>query len=403
MLNFRSASVRIANSSRAVEECISVLYGDEALPKGGLWIVNAVIGHRLDKVADAIHARIPEASVVGSSCGGVIGREGAGESMSHLAVMVVEGPAEEVAWAAVDDFHADSAFEKGLELAKKLKEKLPAANVIYLLSPGLDSCNNELVSAFDEVFGEVLLFGGASSDNYKAVTTSQYIGDRASLTGVWAVGFADKTLKAAARATHGFNACGEPLTVTKAGHNRILEFDGLPAWTAYTSALGNLAAEDVKNVLITGGLAIKLPPDLAAEYGNPHILRMGLPMDETGAIRLSVSAEEGEQWYMTTRDEDLIFSEQKRTLSSLRKEIAENSLQGEIHPVAVFQSDCLLRGRTLFDRVMKDEIITMMQNAFLNNGEIPPWLGMYGFGEFCPLGGENFFHTYTTSLLVLYR
>jgi small ligand-binding sensory domain FIST len=69
----------------------------------------------------------------------------------------------------------------------------------------------------------------------------------------------------------------------------------------------------------------------------------------------------------------------------------------------VFQTDCLLRGRTLFNKVMKDEITAMMQNAFLNGGETPPWLGMYGFGEFCPLGGENLFHTYTTSLLVLYR
>jgi hypothetical protein len=52
---------------------------------------------------------------------------------------------------------------------------------------------------------------------------------------------------------------------------------------------------------------------------------------------------------------------------------------------------------------MKDEIIAMMQNAFQNEGETPPWLGMYGFGEFCPLCGKNMFHTYTTSLLVLYR
>jgi small ligand-binding sensory domain FIST len=52
---------------------------------------------------------------------------------------------------------------------------------------------------------------------------------------------------------------------------------------------------------------------------------------------------------------------------------------------------------------MKDEIVAMMQNTFLNEGEIPPWLGMYGFGEFCPLAGKNIFHTYTTSLLVLYR
>jgi small ligand-binding sensory domain FIST len=121
-------------------------------------------------------------------------------------------------------------------------------------------------------------------------------------------------------------------------------------------------------------------------------------------ICLSVSVKEGDRFYLTTRDEELIFSEQKKTLEDLRKDIAAHSLNGEINPAAVFQSDCLLRGRTLFNKVMKDEIIAMMQNAFMSRGgDVPPWLGMYGFGEFCPLGGRNVFHTYTTSLLVLYR
>jgi small ligand-binding sensory domain FIST len=132
-------------------------------------------------------------------------------------------------------------------------------------------------------------------------------------------------------------------------------------------------------------------------------LRLGLPREESGAIWLSVSAEEGAKIYLTARDEDLIFSEQKHALELLREEIKGKVGGVNSEPVAVFQTDCLLRGRTLFDKVMKDEIIAMMQNAFQNNGEIPPWLGMYGFGEFCPLCGKNMFHTYTTSLLVLYR
>ncbi|MDR3255558.1 MAG: hypothetical protein LBT31_08310, partial [Synergistaceae bacterium] len=65
MLKFNSASVRIADSARAVDECISIM-GDDGKPDdGGLWIVNAVIGHKLEKIACAIRARIPNAAVVG--------------------------------------------------------------------------------------------------------------------------------------------------------------------------------------------------------------------------------------------------------------------------------------------------------------------------------------------------
>jgi hypothetical protein len=44
-----------------------------------------------------------------------------------------------------------------------------------------------------------------------------------------------------------------------------------------------------------------------------------------------------------------------------------------------------------------------MQYPFYVNGECPPWLGMYGFGEFARLGGENAYHNYTTALYVIYR
>ena len=44
-----------------------------------------------------------------------------------------------------------------------------------------------------------------------------------------------------------------------------------------------------------------------------------------------------------------------------------------------------------------------MQFPFYNAGQCPPWLGMYGFGEFARLGGENTYHNYTTALYAIYR
>ena len=102
--------------------------------------------------------------------------------------------------------------------------------------------------------------------------------------------------------------------------------------------------------------------------------------------------------WITTRDEDLIFSEQERSLQYLTEQM------GGGRPVAVFQTDCLARGRLLFHKVMKDEIMAMTQTALLDaNNEVPPWIGMYGFGEYARLGGKNTYHNYSTSLLVLYR
>jgi hypothetical protein len=72
-------------------------------------------------------------------------------------------------------------------------------------------------------------------------------------------------------------------------------------------------------------------------------------------------------------------------------------------PVAVFHADCLARGRFLFDRIIKEELVSKMQNPFYVDGNCPPWLGMYGFGEFARLGGKNEYHNYTTALYVIYR
>jgi small ligand-binding sensory domain FIST len=72
-------------------------------------------------------------------------------------------------------------------------------------------------------------------------------------------------------------------------------------------------------------------------------------------------------------------------------------------PVAVFHADCLARGRRLFTRVMKEELVHLMQEPFSENGAVPPWLGMYGFGEYAHLGGRNAYHNYTTALGAVYR
>ena len=400
MLLFHSAKVRIVNSERAVTECMEIAFGETIPSHSGVVIFHATLGHKVDRVGAAIKQCMPGVTVVGNSCGAVTGREGVGESMNELSMMMFTGPKEEYAVAAVHDIYGHNSYEKGLVLAKSLNEKLGGINTIYLLCPGIDSASDLVIQAFDEVFGsDVTLFGGTSSDNMQSLSTYQYADDKLCEHSAWAVGFADPTLKAVTRATHGFAAYGEPMLVTKAQGNRIFELDGKQAWEVYKSNL-SLTGADVRiaDTVPIGALAEELPKELAEEYGNPHILRAVSKFDETdGSLFYPTTCRQGLKLWLTTRDENLIFSEQQRSLNYL----IDHKTDKEI--VAVFQADCLARGRALFNRIMKDEIIGMMHASLSNAGEVPPWLGMYGSGEYAKLGGRNTFHNYTTALLVLYR
>lgn len=400
MLAFHSANVRIANSGRAVDECIDIAFGGE-IPEDLRYLVfHAPLGHRLDKVAEAVKSRLPQVTVLGNSCSGVTGREGVGESMSDLAMMGISGPEDQVAFHAVDGIYGHNSREKGLALAQGLRQKSGAIHTIWLLCPGIDIANDLVLDAFRETFGEaVTIFGGTSSDNMRGLINHQFFGDTLTEHGAWAIGIADPSLASITRATHGFTAYGQPMTVTRAEGNRIIELDGRPAWEVYTERLSLKPAPDTicGETIPVGALAEELDPALAEEYGNSHILRVVTKYDPDGTMYYATTIAEGTRLWLTTRDEDLIFSEQARTLNYMKAAVGGHT------PVAVFQTDCLARGRFLFNKIMKEELMSMMQDAFSKDGDVPPWIGMYGFGEYARLGGKNAYHNYSTALLVLYR
>ncbi|MDR1727589.1 MAG: hypothetical protein LBT74_06630 [Acidobacteriota bacterium] len=397
MLRFRSASVRSVNSKRAADECVEVAFPEGVPDDCRVIVFNATLGHKLDKVAEALGRNVPSAALCGASGCAVTGREGVGESMHELGVMAICGPEKEVAAAGVTGIYSRNSYEKGLELAQSLKGGCGAVNLVYLLCSGIDIDNALVLKAFDEVFGpEVTIFGGTSSDNMRGLYSFQYHDGVMNEHDAFAVGFADPTLLNATRATHGFSAYGEPLVATKTAGNLIHEFNGKGAWSEYTRRISKPATATCGDTIPVGALAEELPAKLAEEYGNKHILRV-ITKHDGETMYYPVTCPEDLNVWVTMRDEELIFSEQQRSLDYLKAEI------GDGKTVAVFQTDCLARGRFIFNRIMKDEIIGMMQSALSADGVVPAWLGNYGFGEYARLGGVNAYHNYSTALLVLYR
>jgi len=395
MLEFFSASTRMANPQRAIMECLEVALG-VGNPDCDLVIINASIGHNLRELVAQTRAQCPNAKVVATSCAGVVGREGVSESMKDVALMAIRG--REFAVAHVDGIFGHNSFEKSLELATALKQANPGITMVYLIASGIDIANDRIIAAFESVLGpQVTLFGATSSDNMRGLASFQAVDGQVFEHAAFAVGFSDPSLEVDTQATHGFVATGEPLVVTRSEAHKIQELNGRPAWPEYLDRLGLPPTATLADTIPIGAVAEALPPELAREYGNGHILRVITHHDPDGALHYATTCPVGSRLWLTVRDEERIFKDMDRLIASM-----ERQAQGR-KPVAVFQADCLARGRRLFNRIMKEELVQRMQHPFSTDGAPPPWLGMYGFGEFARLGGANTYHNYTTALAAIYR
>jgi hypothetical protein len=394
MLSFYSASNRIVNTKRGVIECMEVALGEDSTDCD-LVILHASIGHNFNELIEQAKVMAPSARILAASCCGIVGKEGVSESMKDIALMAIKG--KDFTVGHVDNIYGHNSYDKSLEMAQKMKAENPGINMIYFMASGIDIANDQCIKALEDVFGkETTIFGATSSDNMKGFISYQAVDNAVFEHGAFAVGFSDPTLTIDTQATHGFVAIGEPFTVTKSNGNVIEEFDGKPAWSEYLNRLGLPADSTCGDSIPIGALAEKLSPEMAAEYGNDHILRV-VTKHVDNAMYYTTNCPIGTKLWLTKRDEELIFSEMDRMVETM------NSRANGKKPVAVFHADCLARGRFLFNRIIKEELVGKMQFPFYVDGECPPWLGMYGFGEFARLGGENMYHNYTTALYVIYR
>jgi hypothetical protein len=359
MLQFFSSSARVVNTKRAVMECMESALGDN-YSDCDLIVLHASLGHNFNEMVMQAREMAPHARVVATSCCGVVGREGVSESMKDMALMAIKG--KEFAVAQTDGIYGHNSYEKCLEMAKSLKQQQPRINMLYFLASGIDIANDRCIQAFEEILGsEVTIFGATSSDNMKGFISYQAIDDKVYEHGAYAVGFSDPTLTVDTQATHGFVAVGEPFVVTKSTGHVIHEFNGKPAWQEYLNRLGLKSDATCGDTIPIGALGEKLSPELAKEYGNDHILRV-VTKHVGNDMYYATECKVGTELCLTKRDEDLIFSEMDRIVAEINKRNTGKK------PVAVFHADCLARGRFLFDRIIKEELVNRMQFPFYVNG-----------------------------------
>ncbi len=397
MLEFRSGSSNAVNAQSAVSECMERAFHDADPKDCRLLIIYATVGHNFPQLISAARQVCPGASVVGGSGSGVIATEGVSENMRSMALMAISG--DDVFVASGSGLTGRTSESLGRSVAANLKAQSDDISMVYVLSAGLDVSGDRVIAGIESVFGpDICCFGLTTADNGKAKHTFQFHDEAVMEDGLVLVGFADPSLELLTGVHHG----SVPLdavtfTVTKCDANQVLELDGQPAWPALMAKLGLPADTPPSDALPIAGLGMDLSDEESAEYHNPQILRVPIKVaDDRQSFFLPTSVQVGTRYVLMERDEQHIFDGVDRLMERLREDLSGR------RPIAVFHADCMARGRLMFNRVLKDEIIAKMQYPLCGE-EIVPWLGVYGFSEYAQLAGRNQFHSYTTSLFRIVR
>ncbi len=395
-MEFHSSSSGAVNTRHAVAECLENALGGPH-PDCDLIVFYTTMGHDFGELLGELRRLSPRARVAGCTCTGVTGREGANESMRALSVMAMRGPPSEFAVASVDRITKDSSWTAARTLAEELRRQNPRVNAVLLYPSALGAFPGAAIEGIESILGpDVSILGGLSTDNMRFVSDFQFVDDRTIEQGVVAVGLADPTIEVAMRANHGLAPVGDPMVVTRSDGYRVVELDGKPAWTRWAESLG---LPSTARFIEIGPvpLAMELPPELHEEYGSRTLILIysgSAPGD--GSVHVTELCPEGTRVWLSHRDEKNMFA----GLDHMMRSVA-GDCNGR-KPAAVFHADCNSRGRLYFNQVLKGEILSRMQRPLFSQGEVP-WLGMYGGGEFCRLGGRNRVHAFSSSLAVLLR
>ena len=398
MLNFTSASNGTVDTQQAIDEAIRQASAGRSAGDCRLIAFHITMGHDDSVVIPAIRRHCPGARIVGCTCAGVIGAEGANENMRALAVMMVWGEASEVGMSVSPFLDGANSREQGAKLAQDLVASHGKPGFVMFLASGIDVDCDESIAGIESVLGpDTTIFGGTSADNMKGVSSFQFVDDALHEHAAVLVGFFDPSLSVHTQASHGFVPSGVEMTVTRATGNQVHELDGEPAWTVFTRNLGLPSTAQPADTIPPGAVGMPLSPALAAEYGDSHLLRVITRRLPDGTFLMPVTCPVGTRLSLMRRDEERIFKNLDVMMNQIRAAIGSRRIVG------VFHADCGARGRLMLDRVAKEEIVKAMQTPLFPNGDTGAWLGMYGFGEFARLGGRNQFHNYTTALYVISR
>ncbi len=395
MLNFFSGHSKAVNPKKATKEAMSNAMRNTT-EDITLVILNSSSGYNHLQILETLKEIVPNAKIIGATGCGVISHDFVNETLRSLALTAVTG--DEFCISKITNVEPKTSYELSKKCAKDLKSQNENINMIMVFAPGIRSNGEEIINGFNDVFtDEVPILGGLAGFNGKETSTILLCFNQEIMAdGIVVVGFYDKTLSCVQASHHGYLTDNNEFSITKIDGQFIVELDNKPAWYAIMDSYDLPHSITPLESLSILALGKKLDDKTSKEYDNTHTLTAPLFITKDGAVLMQTNIALGDKIAICLKDEDYLMSGIDNLNSRIVKQYSNKK------PVAVFQTDCVARGRLSNGVTDKEEIIKNLQNGVIADEDVS-WMGIYAVGEFAKLNGKNHYHNYTTTISVLLR
>lgn len=347
------------------------------------------VGYRQEALLEAVRKATGSAPLAGCSGEGVITQGASHETNFGVAVCVVKSDEVRFTHAAARGLGKDpEGLGQRVGDALGLGRATDVMTLITLadgLTLNFDAMLRGLMKGCESIH-QIPMIGGTASDDWSFRATYQYCDDQVLQDGVVATLLQGKC-PIATSAKHGCVPVGEELTVTRAESNRIMEINGRRALDVIDEYLTvEEQGRDWKKTNVYLAIGIRAPETMR-HYDDYLIRFMPMRDDAAGSVYVPTEIAVGTKFFMTRRDHDKISEGNTRLAGEIRAGL------GGQDPRFLLQIECIGRGQVIFNDVEKQRLMREMQRQA--GGEDAPWVGVYTYGEFAPVGGVNSFHNYS--------
>ncbi len=355
--------------------------------------VFATVGYRQKILIDSVRIATNHAPLFGCSAAGIIAQGLADESNFAVAVMVIRSDELQFNHGVLPGL-SESSMLIGQMLGQQLTTNDHGDAIALFLNADAMTVNfDELMTGLETMMdwdSPLPIIGGLCGDNFSYQKTYQYCDDQVVSDSVsWALLSGQAAL--ISEISHGCMPIGQKRTITRAEGNKIYEIDHQPVFDVLHDYLEDDEIANWDKTAVNLGLGFPAPDPL--EYGSDLFIRCMISKeDSTNCVVASANIEEGSDFWITRRDTKKMHQAAEATADQINRQL--NGRQ----PKFVFHIECDGRGKMIMPEKEKQNMVLALQEKI---GQSIPWIGLYSYGEICPVNGKNRLHSFTGVLSVV--
>jgi len=339
------------------------------------------------QVSESLRAALDPRVLVGTTGESVIGPQAEIERQPAIAIIAAHLPGVELVPFALHDLDWEGTLGDAAAFRQAIAAPENPQLAVVVADPFSTPASN-LLDAFNTHYEGLPLIGGIASGADHPGGNALLLNDRILSSGAVGVTISGQVAVDVV-VSQGCRPIGQPFTVTHLHGNEIMHLEGTPPLERLQQLIPELSEAD-RELLKTSGLFIgrAIASGHVGLGRGDFLVRGVIAIDpHKGSMAIADTLREGETIQFHVRDADTAEED-------LAMMLATQTLFAP--PRGVFLFTCNGRGTRLYDH--PDGDVSTIQEV-LGGVDLA---GFFCAGEFGPIGGKNFLHGHTASL-VLFR